>query len=282
MRDEGPRVLTPRDGRDWLLQAAQLLWRRPGLFVTVALLAPAGSALLLVLPVWAWLPSGGWATWLATVVCYGLPLCLTVTLACAVARAARRKQLPALRQLLNRAALRVVLRTTLFLFLLLAQGYGLAYWAWGRWLATVAAASSQAVDTAPVVFGVASTVLGTQLSVLGGLVLVVQVLMAWLVIPLQLFREWSWLVCWRRSALAFQLNPWLLPVLGLIGLTLLALPFFAPFTVLSQVLALPLPVYWGVILYIAWDDLFQGGLEQQEAEEPEALWRTGIRSEPVA
>lgn len=281
MRDGEPRVLTPRDGWDWLLQAARLLWRRPGLFVAAALLAPVGSALLLVLPVWAWLPSWSWLSVFVTVVCYGLPLSLTVALACALARAASRKRLPAISQLLHRTALKTLLRTTLFVFLLLVQGYLLAYWGLGRWLAAVAAAGSQAVDAAPTAFGVTNTVLGTQLSVLGGVVLVLQIPLACFVIPLHLFRELPLLVCWRRSALALQLNPWLLPMLGLAGLTLAILPFFTPFSILCQMLALPLPVYLGAVLYVAWNDLFQGGTEAQETEAVADAWRAEVEGEPV-
>lgn len=281
MRDGEPRVLTPRDGWDWLVQAAQLLWRRPGLFIAAALLAPAGSALLLVLPVWAWLPTWNWLNVFATVACYGLPLSLTVALACALARAASRKRLPAISQLLHRTALKTLLRTALWVFLLLAQGYLLAYWGLGRWLAAVAAAGSEAVSAAPMAFGVADTVLGTQLSVLGGVLLVLQIPLACFVIPLHLFRELPLLVCWRRSALALQLNPWLLPVLGLAGLTLVILPFFEPFSVISQILALPLPAYLGAVLYIAWNDLFQGGTEAQEADAVEDAWRAEVGGEPV-
>ena len=130
MRGFGPRALTPRDGWDWLIQAWQLMRRRPWLFVAVALFAPTGSALLLVLPVWEWwLPlAGGWVTLIATVFCYGLPLSLTVTLACGLARAANRKREPASHLLFNRTALKALASTSLFLFLLLLQGYLLAYW----------------------------------------------------------------------------------------------------------------------------------------------------------
>ena len=68
------------------------------------------------------------AALLATVFCYGLPLSLTVTLACGLARAANRKKLPATRQWLNGTAIKALIRTTLFLFMLVLQGYLLAYW----------------------------------------------------------------------------------------------------------------------------------------------------------
>ncbi len=286
MRGFGPRALTPGDGWNWLMQAWQLMWRRPGLFVAVSLLAPAGSALLLALPVWEWwLPlAGGWVTLIATVFCYGLPLSVTVTLACGLARAANRKRAPASRHLFNRTALKALVKTSLFLFLLLVQGYLLAYWVQDQLLpadvATVASGSPP--PTPPVTFGVAGTVLGTQLSVLGSVLLVLQVLLAWFAIPLQLFRELPLSVCWRRSMVGMQLNPWLFPALGLIGLALVALPFFGVFTIPAQVLALPLPVYLGALLYVAWNDVFQGGAEEEEIEDVQEQWRASVSGGPVS
>lgn len=284
MRGFGPRVLGPRDGWDWLIQSWQLMWRRPWLFVAVALFAPAGSAALLALPVWEWwLPlTGGWTALIATVFCYGLPLSLTVTLACGLARAANRKRTPAARQLLNRTAIKALAKASLFLFVLLLQGYLVVYWAQAQMLPGDLGGVAALSPPSATAFGVASTLMGTQLSVLGGMLLVLQVLLAMFVIPLRLFRELPLSVCWRRSVLAIQLNPWLFPVLGLTGLALLALPFFALFSMLAQVLALPLPVYWGVLLYVAWNDVFQGGAEEEEIEEVQELWRTGISGGPVS
>ena len=285
MRGFGPRALTPRDGRDWLMQAWQLMWRRPALFVAVALFAPAGSALLLVLPVWEWwLPlAGGWVTLIVTVFCYGLPLSLTVTLACGLARAANRKRLPASRQLFNWTALKALARTSLFLFALLLQGYLVVYWVQDQLLPTdIATIAGGAPPPPSATFGVAGTVLGTQLSVLGSVLLVLQVLLAWFAIPLQLFRELPLSVCWRRSVLAMQINPWLFPFLGLIGLALLALPFLDLFSVPAQVLALPLPVYLGALLYVAWNDVFQGGAEEEGVVELRDLWRASVSGEPVS
>ena len=285
MHGFGPRALTPRDGWDWLIQAWQLMWRRPGLFVAVALFAPAGSALLLALPVWEWWPplASGWVALLVTVFCYGLPLSLTVTLACGLARAANRKKLPAARQLFNRTAVKALFKTGLFLFVLLLQGYLLIYWVQGQLLPADLAAIAQGSPPPPLVnFGVASTVLGTQLSVLGSVLLVLQVLLAWFAIPLHLFRELPLSVCWRRSVLAMQLNPWLLPTLGLAGLALLASPFFDLLAVPAQVLALPLPVYLGALLYVAWNDVFQGGAEEEEIVEIQDQWRASISGEPVS
>jgi hypothetical protein len=284
MQGFGPRALTPGDGWDWLMQAWQLMWRRPGLFVAVALFAPAGSVLLLALPVWEWWlpPVSGWTALLATLLCYGLPLSLTVTLACGLARAANRKKLPAARQLFNRTAVKALVKTGLFLFALLVQGYLLAYWVQDQLLPADLAAVARGSPPPPVNFGVAGTVLGTQLSVLGSVLLVLQVLLAWFVIPLHLFRELPLSVCWRRSVLAMQLNPWLLPTVGLAGLALLALPFLELFSIPAQVLALPLPVYLGALLYVAWNDVFQGGAEEEEIVEIQDRWRASVSGEPAS
>lgn len=272
----GPRALAPRDGWDWLIQAWQLLRRRPWLFVAVALFAPTGSALLLALPVWEWwLPlAGGWVALVATVFCYGLPLSLTVTLACGLARAANRKREPASRLLFNRTAFKALAGTSLFLFLLLLQGYLLAYWVQNQLLPADVAVGDGSPPAAT--FGVAGTILGTQLSVLGSVLLILQILLAAFAVPLRLFRELPLSACWRRSVLAMQLNPWLFPAMGLVGLALLALPFFQLFSVPAQVLALPLPVYLGALLYVAWNDVFQGGAEEEAILEIQDQWRAGI------
>ncbi|MFO1372700.1 MAG: hypothetical protein U1F42_10010 [Candidatus Competibacteraceae bacterium] len=284
MHGFGPQALTPHDGMDWLLQAWQLMRRHPWLFITVALFAPAGSAVLLQL--WAWLlpNAGGWMALIAAVFCYGLPLSLTVTLACGLARAANRKQPPAPKQLFNWTAARALGKTSLFLFVLLLQGYLAVYLVQDQLLPTVldAVATGGSPPPPPVVFGVAGTVLGTQLSVLGGVLLILQVLLAGFTVPLQLFRELPLSVCWRRSALAMQLNPWLFPVLGVIGLVLLVVPFFELFSIPAQVLALPLPAYLGVLLYVAWNDVFQGGAEEEEIIETQDQWRTNVSGEPVS
>lgn len=285
MQGFGPRGLTPSDGRDWLIQAWQLMWRRPGLFVAIALFAPSGSALLLALPIWEWwLPSlGGWVTLIATVFCYGLPLSLTVTLACGIARAANRKQAPASKQLFNWTAFKALARTSLFLFALLLQGYLVVYWVQGQLLPADLAAAGGPTSIPPTTsFGVASTLLGTQLSFLGSVLMVLQVLLAAFVIPLQLFRELPLSVSWRRSVLAMQMNPWMFPALGLGGLALLILPFFDPFAIPAQVFALPLPVYLGVLLYVAWNDVFQGGTKEDEVLEIQDQWRTSVSGNSVS
>ena len=128
--------------------------------------------------------------------CYGLPLSLTVTLACGLARAANRKRFPASRQLFNGTAIKALVRTSLFLFLLLLQGYLAAYLLRDQLLpADIAAVAEGLPPPPPINFGVASTVLATQLSVLGGILLVLQVLLAGFVIPLQLFRELPLSIC---------------------------------------------------------------------------------------
>lgn len=285
MRGFGPRALTPRDGRDWLMQAWQVMWRRPGLFVAVALFAPSGSALLLALPVWEWWlpPLGGWVTLIATVFCYGLPLSLTVTLACGIARAANRQRTPAFKQLFNRTALKALVRTSLLLFGLLLQGYLLIYWVQDQLLPVdLAAIGDSAPPPISAAFGVTDTLLGTQLSVLGSVLLVLQALLAVFIVPLQLFRELPLSACWRRSVLAMQLNPWLFPVMGLSGLALLALPFFELFSIPAQMLALPLPVYVGILLYAAWNDVFQGGEEDEEILDLQDQWRASVSGGPAS
>ena len=79
-----------------------------------------------------------------------------------------------------------------------------------------------------------------------------------------------------------QLNPWLFPALGLSGLVLATLPFFELFAIPAQVLALPLPVYLGVLLYVAWNDVFQGGLENEEIVELTANWQTSVSGGSVS
>jgi len=166
------------------------------------------------------------------------------------------------------------------LFLLLLQGYLLAYWVQDQLLPAEGLAGE--ASSPPAAFGIAGTILGTQLSVLGSVLLILQMVLAVFTVPLQLFRELPLAVCWRRSALAMQLNPWLFLVLGMIGLALLALPFFKPFATLAQILALPLPVYLGVLLYVAWNDVFQSGAEEEEIMEMQEPWRAGVTGGSVS
>lgn len=265
MRPLGPRPLTPRDGLEWLKQALALLLSRPWLFLLAALLAPAGSALLLALPVWELsLPAGGgWLPVVATVICYGLPLGCSVCVSAGLARALSRDKPPPLRHLLVPTALKVLGRTTLFLFALLLQGYLALYLV--RDLVRPAALLADMGNPPPFApFGVADTLLGTQLLMAGALVLVLQVLFACFVPPLHLFKELQFHAAWRQSFRAFQLNPWLGPVLGLAGLGLILLASVPALEVPAQVLALPLPAYLGALLFVAWNDIFQGDAEDEE------------------
>ncbi len=266
MQRFGPQALTPRDGAKWLRQALALLTDRPLPFLAAGLLAPCGSALLLALPVWddATLLAGGWFAALATVLCYGLPLTVAITLACGLARSINRQRPLWVRQLLVPSVIDVLLRSALFLTTLLVQGY-LAVYLIHQLLdpATMVARLQGKVIVADPFFGVADTLLATQLSVTGALLLSVQFLFACFVAPLQLFRELPLPTCWRLSFMAVQINPWLLPTLGLPGVAFLVLSRFEMFSVVAQVLALPLPPYLGALLYIAWLEVFQGGVEEE-------------------
>ncbi|MEE4377801.1 MAG: hypothetical protein V2J55_09870 [Candidatus Competibacteraceae bacterium] len=264
MKYLGPKAVSPHTGLDWLRQAFVLLMQRPMIFIITALVAPSGSLLLLYLPLWNPLFTGpsGWLPLLANVICYGLPLVFTLSLACGFARAVNQERTPSWSQLLNPTVFRVLLRSSLLLFVLLLQGYLVAYWVKDLLSPAALLEASGTVFHSDPTFGVTSSILGTQLTMLGGLLLVFQFLGVCFVPPLLLFREMPLYEAWRHSFLAVQLNPWLLPVLGLLGLVLLLLPFVKTLSVPVQILALPLPVYLGALLYIAWLDLFQGGSEE--------------------
>lgn len=60
------------------------------------------------------------------------------------------------------------------------------------------------------------------------------------------------------------------------------MPFLDLFSVPAQVLALPLPVYLGALLYVAWNDVFQGGAEEEGVVELRDLWRASVSGEPVS
>jgi hypothetical protein len=269
MMNFAPRALTPRDGLDWLVQALKLILSRPGLFIAAALLAPAGSALLLMLPVWDLIPpvAGGWLTVIATVSCYGLPLNLAICLACGFARAAKRQRPSPLRQLLVPSILKVLLKSSLLLFVFLLQGYLAMYLIQDLLNPAIMLGTTAEKPPAPSFsFAVADTLLGTQLGMLGGLLLVLQVLFAGFIAPLYLFREFPLHRCWRLSFLAIQLNPWLWPALGLLGLALVVFSSIEILAIPAQILALPLPAYLGALLYVAWVEVFQGGIEAEEEE----------------
>jgi len=263
--------MTPNDGRNWLRLALLLMLRRPLLFISAALVAPAGSVLLLAQPFWDMLPyAGGWLPMLATVICYGLPLTLTVSLACGFARAVNRLTPAPLRQLLVPTVAKVLFKTAFFLFTLLLQGY-IAVFLIQDLLDPAVMMADFSGETVPTysLFGAADTILGTQLGMIGGLLLVMQLLFAAFAAPLHLFQEMPLYVCWRLSFLALQLNPWLWPALGLPGLVLILVASFESLSVLAQVLALPLPAYLGALLYVAWVELFQGGIETEAKEQEE-------------
>ena len=118
--------------------------------------------------------------------CYGLPLTLVVILSTALARAVKRSKVPARRQFFARSVLRVLGRTWMFLFLLLLQGYLVIYLV--NDLAGQGALQPRGyADRAS--FAVSDSILATQLGLLGGLVLLMDILFIFFVVPLHLFRE---------------------------------------------------------------------------------------------
>lgn len=260
MKHSGPRSVNPREGIEWLRQALLLLLRRPGLFIASALLVPIGSTVLLNL--FEFQPfAGGWLSIVADAICYGLPVSIVVPLACALARAVNRERVPSARQLLSATAARVLGRTALFIFVLLLQAYLTGYLLEDI-IRPVTSASNLDAAGGTFSFGPYDSVLGAQLGALGALLIVFQLLFCTFVIPLHLFSERPFYPCWRLSFLAMQLNPWLWPPLGLGGLLLLLLPVVPVLDTVAQILALPLPVYIGALLYIAWLNVFQGGEEE--------------------
>jgi hypothetical protein len=165
----------------------------------------------------------------------------------------------------------VLLRPTLFSFGLLLQGYLAVYLIHHLLSPDSLLAQMQGHDPRyDPTFGLAPTLLGTQLGMCGGLLLVLQFLFAGFVVPLYLFRETPIYVAWRRSFFAMQLNPWLAPALGVPGFALVILASLESLSAPVQVLAVPLPALLGVLLFAAWRDIFQGGEEQEdEVEVPE-------------
>jgi hypothetical protein len=207
--------------------------------------------------------AGGWLTVPVTAFCYGLPLTASVSLACGFARAANGHLPLSWRQLWAPAVLGVLLRSSLFLFALLIQGF-LAVFLVRAWVDPSARMTAIAGGSfADPAFGAADTLLATQLSMLGVLILILQFLLAVFVVPLHLFRELPPAAGWRLSFLAVQLNSWLIPVLGLSGLALILLSWFPAFSLMAQIVALPLPAYSGALLYVAWMEVFQGGVEEE-------------------
>ncbi len=254
-----PRAVPPADAVGWLAVATGLVGHRPGLFVVAALLPPMGTVLLLALPIWRLtvpIP-GPWIGLLATAICYGIPLGLGISVACAAARAADRDTEQPWRHLANRASTRPIVRTALYLFALLLQGY-LALYIVQNLLAPVGLLAGDGArrffDTA--YFGVADTILATQLGMTGGLLLVTQVLFALFTVPLHLFREVPLYHAWRLSFRATWLNPWLPVALGVPALLVMLLSGSAALSAAAQVLALPLPAFLGAFFYVAWREIF--------------------------
>lgn len=259
-------MISPGAGFNWLYQALRLMLERPLHFLLAALLAPTGTAVLLSWPLWDTLVPVGvdWLNVLTTVLCYGFPLTLAVSLACGFARATKRGHALGLRRLMATTTIRVLLRTAGFALVLLLQGYLLVYLIYDNvYPSVLLAAGKTTAWQADLSFGAADTLLGTQLGMVGGLVLVLQFLFAVFVIPLHLFREIPLSECWRLSFFAIQLNLWLLPVLGLVGLVLVFVAYSGYFSIVAQILAFPLPAYLGALLYVAWLQVFQGGKEEE-------------------
>lgn len=263
MEYKGPRALEPREGFDWLRQAFHLLMSRPLAFVIAALLAPLLTMALLWLPLWdVALPGiGPWMAIVGTVTCYGLPLTLATALSCALARAVDREKSPRPRDLMRKDTLVVLVRPTLFLFALLFQGF--VALSLIRSMIDPASLAEHLGSGPDPRFGLASTLLGTQLGIGGGLLLVMQLLVAFFVVPLYLFRELPLNLSWRLSFKALQLNPWLGPSLGLPGVLLMVLSQVELLSYPAQVLALPLPAFYGSVLYVAWREVFQNRGEEE-------------------
>lgn len=261
MLQAGPHRLDPRDAREWLRRALELMAARPLHFIAAAVLVTGGSAGLLALPIWGGLlpVSGPWMALLATTVCYGLPLGLGVALACGMARAADDRRPMPLRRFAEPDTLRLLFRAALFLFAMLLQGF-ITLYLLDELTRPVGSLSNIGPGQSPGgggFFGVHDTLLGTQFSMCGGLLLVTQVVFAIFVTPLQLFRELTVAEAWRLSFRAMQLNPWLPPTLGLPGLMMILVASADAFKVVVQVAALPLPPLLGALIYVAWKDVFE-------------------------
>lgn len=261
-----PRPVQPGEGVSWFKSALALITSRPLLFIPSALVPPLGSALLLALPIWnITLPfPGPWIGLLATGLCYGVPLGLGVALACASARAADRETDRPWSRLANRSSLRLVWHGGLFLFALLLQGY-LTLFIIDSLLAPAEEMAGLSAPVAPDsgIFGVADTILATQLGMAGGMFLVTQILFSLFAVPLHMFREVPLYVGWQLSFRAIYLSPWIPLAFGLPALLLMILSTSESLAVVAQVLALPMPVLIGVLLYIAWREVFAG---RDEAE----------------
>jgi hypothetical protein len=264
MRFYRPRPVPPTVLGPWLHFAWALLRAAPLPFLLSACLAPVLTRLLLTIPGIAeaisTLPAALGLALLLVV--HGLPLCLSVCLACAVARAARHHRIHRLRELLSRHTLRVLLPLGGFLAALLLQGGIVVFLLVERMqqgLPGAAGASS---------FLSAPTLLGTELILEGLLLLLLAAFFAPFTVPLALFREHPLLLCWRLSYHATRLNPWLWPYLGLAGTCLVGAGHLqTPGIALAvQILALPIPALLGTLLYIAWAEIFAFGMEERDPD----------------
>jgi hypothetical protein len=248
-----------------------LIAARPLVFLQTALLAPMLTVLLLVLPIWDRAFAGPWFGLLATGVCYGLPASIAVVLSCALARGVDLQRPIRPRSLLEPATLRMLLRLSMFLFGLLLQGLLLLYLVLEYWHPADVALVGRG-EQGPR-FGVADTILATQFGMLGGLLLVLQIVFALFLGPLYLFRELPLYGAWRLSWIAMQRNPWLPFALGFPALLLMVAAGHPAFSVPAQVLALPLPAVLGCYLYTAWRGVFEGGDEHEAGTERQTRLR---------
>ena len=243
--------------------------RQPRRFILAALLPPVGSALLLWLPIWeVTLPiPGPWVSLVSAGICYGIPLCLGVTLACAVARAVDREMEVGLARVLNPGALALMGKAGMFLFALLIQGYIALYIIEELAKPTASAATEFAGigDSGPF-FGISDTILATQFGMTGGLLLITQVLFAFFAVPIFLFREVPLYDAWRLSFRAIQINPWIPILLGFPALIIMLVSSADAFSIPAQILALPLPPLLGALLFIAWRDVFEGDPDARAAD----------------
>lgn len=259
------RAVPPREGLEWIKLALILLAQRPLAFVVCALITPVGTALLLTLPIWSqpWVEAKPSLGVLATVFCYGVPSTFAVTLACAIARASDQQAPITTISLFERASVKLMLRPAAFLFALLLQGFFAAYLLRHLWQPAMLASTAAQAEPAPT-FGVADTILATQLAMQGVLLLVMQLVCVFTVTPLHLFRELPIYQAWRISFSATQLNPWLIPAMSLTGVALLILGYLEPLSVVAQLVALPMPAFLGALMYVAWQGLYGQRDQAQE------------------
>ncbi len=265
-----PRRLEPQDGLAWFGAALAAVSRQPGHFILPALLPPVGSAALLWLPIWeVTLPiPGPWVALLSAGICYGIPLCLGVAFACAMARAVDREMELKLTRMLSPASVNLMGKAGMYMFALLIQGYLALYIV--EDLATPSASvagETSGRDSSGPLFGIANTILATQFGMAGGLLLITQVLFAFFTVPIFLFREVPLYDAWRLSFRAIQINPWIPLLLGLPGLVVMLASTADALSVPAQLLALPLPPLLGALLFVAWRDVFESDADARTADQ---------------